>query len=113
MLVRLPTRQYLKATPWEDPEIYAKTSPITYVNRAKTPVLIQHGEKDRRVPIPNAYQMYQALQDRGVPVKMYVFEGYGHGVDTPRDIQALQEQNWNWFRRWVWGESDEVTEEEL
>ena len=27
------TRQYLKATPWEDPEIYRKTSPITYINK--------------------------------------------------------------------------------
>ena len=31
------TRNYLKATPWEDPEIYRKTSPITYINNAKTP----------------------------------------------------------------------------
>ncbi len=107
------TRQYLKATPWEDPEIYAKTSPITYVNQAKTPVLIQHGEKDQRVPIPNAYEMYQALQDRGVPVKMVVFEGYGHGVNTPKEQVALQEQNWNWFRRWIWGESDSDRVEEL
>ncbi len=33
------TRQYLKATPWDDPEIYRKTSPMTYINRAKTPTL--------------------------------------------------------------------------
>jgi dipeptidyl aminopeptidase/acylaminoacyl peptidase len=30
------TRQYLKATPWTDPEIYAKTSPITYITQART-----------------------------------------------------------------------------
>jgi dipeptidyl aminopeptidase/acylaminoacyl peptidase len=38
------TRQYLAATPWEDAEVYARTSPITYIRRAKTPTLIQHGE---------------------------------------------------------------------
>ena len=37
------TRHYLKATPWDDPEIYAKTSPITYIKSAKAPTLIQHG----------------------------------------------------------------------
>ncbi len=31
------TRQYLKATPWEDPEIYAKTSPMTYIKGARSP----------------------------------------------------------------------------
>ena len=48
------TRQYLKATPWDDPEIYRKTSPITYLKNARTPTLIQHVEVDKRVPIPNA-----------------------------------------------------------
>ena len=55
------TRQYLKATPWDDPEIYAKTSPITYIKQAKTPTLIQHGATDQRVPLPNAYELYQRL----------------------------------------------------
>jgi len=49
------TRQYLKGTPWDDPEIYRKTSPITYVSRARTPTLIQHGDQDKRVPPPNAF----------------------------------------------------------
>src|SRR6266850_1855811 len=56
------TPQYLHATPWDDPEIYKKTSPISYIAKAKTPTLIQHGENDRRVPIPNAYELRQALE---------------------------------------------------
>lgn len=42
------TRQYLKATPWDDPKIYADTSPMTYITQAKAPTLIQHGELDQR-----------------------------------------------------------------
>ncbi len=98
------TRQYLKATPWEDPEIYRKTSPISYVNSARTPTLIQHGELDRRVPIPNAYELYQALQDRGVPARMVVYKGFGHGIDKPKEQRHLMEENYDWFSRWVWGE---------
>ena len=45
------TIQYLKATPWADESIYKLTSPITNINNAKTPTLIQHGEFDKRVPI--------------------------------------------------------------
>ncbi len=98
------TRQYLKATPWDDPDIYQKTSPISYVKNAKTPTLIQHGELDKRVPIPNAYQLRQALEDRGVPVKMVVYKGFGHGIDKPKQHRAVLEQNFEWFTQWIWGE---------
>ncbi|HSO75147.1 MAG TPA: S9 family peptidase [Blastocatellia bacterium] len=98
------TRQYLQATPWDDPEIYKKTSPISYVKSARTPTLIQHGELDRRVPIPNAYELRQALEDRGVPVKMIVYKGFGHGIDKPKQQRAVMEQNYEWFSEWIWGE---------
>ncbi len=98
------TRQYLKSTPWDDPEIYRKTSPISYLKTAKTPTLIQHGELDKRVPIPNAYELYQGLKDRGVPVKMVVYKGFGHGIDNPKQQRAVLEENEAWFGRWIWGE---------
>jgi len=98
------TRQYLKGTPWDDPEIYRKTSPITYVNRAKTPTLIQQGDQDRRVPPPNSYELYQALKDRGVPVKLIFFKGFGHGITKPKQQRALMEQNYEWFSKYIWGE---------
>src|SRR5207302_5643842 len=68
------TRQYLKATPWEDPEIYAKTSPMTYIKSAKAPTLIQHGATDQRVPPPDAYELYRGLQDLGVPSKLIIYK---------------------------------------
>lgn len=38
------TRHYLGDIPWNDPEIYQKTSPMTYIKSACTPTLIQHGD---------------------------------------------------------------------
>ncbi len=99
------TRQYLKATPWDDPEIYRKTSPISYIATAKTPTLIQHGELDKRVPISNAYELYQALEDKGVPAKMIVYKGFGHGITKPKQQRAVMEHNYEWFSRWIWGET--------
>jgi dipeptidyl aminopeptidase/acylaminoacyl peptidase len=99
------TRQYLHATPWEDAEVYKKTSPITYIAKARTPTLIQHGENDRRVPIPNAYELRQALEDRGVPVKMVVYKGFGHGITKPKQQRAVMEENEKWFGQYIWGES--------
>jgi dipeptidyl aminopeptidase/acylaminoacyl peptidase len=98
------TAQYLHATPWDDPEIYKKTSPISYIAKAKTPTLIQHGENDRRVPIPNAYELRQALEDRGVPVRMVVYKGFGHGITKPKQQRAVMEENEKWFAQYIWGE---------
>jgi dipeptidyl aminopeptidase/acylaminoacyl peptidase len=106
------TRQYLNATPWNDPEIYAKTSPITYVKGAKAPTLIQHGAADQRVPLPNAFELYQGLQDFGVPVKLIVyrgFEGIGHGPTKPKSSRALMEHNLEWFDQYLFGGSTTAT----
>jgi dipeptidyl aminopeptidase/acylaminoacyl peptidase len=100
--ITLFTRQYLKATPWDDPEIYRKTSPISYVNQARTPTLIQHGELDKRVPIPNGYELRQALEDKNVPVKMIVYKGFGHGIDKPKQQRAVMEHNFEWFQKYIW-----------
>lgn len=99
------TRQYLKATPWDDPKVYADTSPMTYIKQAKTPTLIQHGDQDARVPIPNAFQLYQGLRDVNVPVRLSVFKGFGHGINKPKANRAAMEQNWEWFGKYIWGDS--------
>jgi dipeptidyl aminopeptidase/acylaminoacyl peptidase len=104
------TRQYLKATPWDDPDIYAKTSPMTTIKRAKTPTLIQHGEFDTRVPTPNAYELYQGLQDVGVPVKLIIYKGFGHGLNKPKAARAAMEHNWEWFDRHVLGGGEKTTQ---
>ena len=98
------TRQYLKATPWSDPAIYATTSPMTYINQARTPTLIQHGELDRRVPIANAYELFQGLQDVGVPARLVVYKGFGHGITKPKEQLAATWHNWQWFSKYIWGE---------
>ncbi|HEX6897088.1 MAG TPA: prolyl oligopeptidase family serine peptidase, partial [Bryobacteraceae bacterium] len=98
------TQQYLKATPWQDPGIYQRTSPIYYVNNAKTPTLIQHGDQDKRVPPPNAFELYQALKDRGVPVKLILYKGFGHPIDKPKQQRAVMEHNYDWFAKYIWNE---------
>jgi len=95
------TRQYLAASPWEDMEVYRKTSPMTYIKNAKVPVLIQHGDGDKRVPLPNAYELYQGLVDQGVKAKLVVFKGFGHGLNKPKAVRAALEQNLGWFSEHV------------
>jgi dipeptidyl aminopeptidase/acylaminoacyl peptidase len=98
------TRQYLKATPWDDPEIYARTSPITYIKQARTPTLIQHGAADQRVPLPNAFELYHGLQDNHVPTKLIVYQGFGgvgHGPSKPKSHRATMDHNIEWFDQYL------------
>lgn len=107
------TRQYLKATPWEDPEIYAKTSPITYIKGAKTPTMIQHGATDQRVPLPNAYELYQGLQDNHVPAKLIVYKGFeaiGHGPSKPKSHRATMDHNLEWFDQYLFQVATKTTQ---
>ena len=102
------------AGPVDDPEIYEKTSPMTYIKNARTPTLIQHGEFDRRVPIPNAYELRQGLEDRGVPVEMVVYKGFGHSINKPKSRRAVMWHNLVWFNHYLWGDVlPDLTEPEL
>jgi dipeptidyl aminopeptidase/acylaminoacyl peptidase len=109
------TRHYLKATPWDDPEIYAKTSPITYIKNAKAPTLIQHGATDQRVPPPNAFELSRGLQDVGVPSKLVIykgFEGVGHGPSKPKSSRAVMQHNLDWFDKYIFGNSSTSTSQQ-
>jgi dipeptidyl aminopeptidase/acylaminoacyl peptidase len=98
------TINYLGKDPAEDPAIYLKTSPMSYIRNAKTPTLIQHGELDRRVPIANAYELRQGLENRGVKVEMVVYKGFGHGITKPKSMRAVMQHNLSWFNHYIWGD---------
>lgn len=53
------------ATPWRDPQKLVERSPLTYVEKIKTPLLILHAERDLRCPIEQAEQLFAALQVLG------------------------------------------------
>ncbi len=98
------TIQYLGNDPIADPAIYQKTSPMSYIKKAKTPTLIQHGENDRRVPIANAYELRQGLEDRGVKVEMVVYKDFGHAITKPRSVRAAAQRNLAWFNHYIWND---------
>ena len=98
------TRDYLGANPWDDMEVYQKTSPMTYINSACTPTLIQHGDQDNRVPVPNAFELYQGLLDKGVEARLLIYPGMRHSSRKPRTQRHIMQTNLEWFNKWIWGE---------
>jgi dipeptidyl aminopeptidase/acylaminoacyl peptidase len=98
------TRQYLHATPWDDQEIYQKTSPMTTIKQAKTPTLIQLGSADKRVPVPDSYELYRGLQDQHVASRLILYTGFGHPITKPKSNRAVMQANLDWFNHYIWGE---------
>ncbi len=56
--------------PWEDPELYREHSPLTYAGRIRTPLLIQHSERDLRTTIGQAEELFTVLRSLRRPVRL-------------------------------------------
>jgi dipeptidyl aminopeptidase/acylaminoacyl peptidase len=102
------TTDYLSKSPFRDRSLYVETAPISNLANAKTPMLIQHGSDDRRVPISNATELYRGLKEMGVPVELFVYPGMGHPITKPRENHAVLHQNLTWFSHYLLGEALEL-----
>jgi dipeptidyl aminopeptidase/acylaminoacyl peptidase len=85
--------------PWTARDVYSKYSPMTYVDKAKTPLMMTHGEQDRRVPIAQAEEYYRALRKRGVEVQFVRYPREGHGIQEPNHQIDLIGRQLEWFDR--------------
>lgn len=74
----LMARYELGGPPWADPASYAAMSPITRVDRVRTPTLVLHGEDDLTCPVGQAQQWHTSLRDRGVPTELVLYPGAAH-----------------------------------
>lgn len=88
-------------TPWENPETYEEWSPSNFVTEFETPTLVVHGEKDYRVPVTQAMQLFTALQLRNVPSQFLYFPDEGHWILKPRNSVHWYESVIDWLRKWV------------
>lgn len=94
------TREYF-GLPWEAPEAYARHSPITHASRVATPLLLQHGENDRRIPLGQATKFYKALKEQGKVVEMEIYPRGGHVIYEPDLEREIMRRNLEWFKRWL------------
>lgn len=95
------TTDYLSSSPFRSREHYARTAPISNISNARTPMLIQHGSEDRRVPLSNATELYRGLKEMGVPVTLFIFPGMAHPITRPRENHAVLHQNLAWFGHYL------------
>jgi hypothetical protein len=86
--------EYFKL-PWENPDGYRQHSPLTHAAKVTTPLLIQHGDRDPRVPLATAQKFFRALSVLGKTVEMDIYPRGGHcllraAARTYRDAAKLR-----------------------
>ena len=92
---------YFKANPWDDWSKYDAHSPLRFIQNVKTPVMLQHGEADLRVPFSNSVMFYNALRRRNVPVRLLALPRQPHGPTEPRMILKVMQTNVEWFEKYI------------
>ena len=94
---------YMEKQPYEDWKVYDDHSPLRFVQNVKTPVLLQHGQADVRVPFSQGIMYYNALKRRGVPVRFLVLPRQPHGPAEPSMILKTAQTNLSWMLHYLQG----------
>jgi dipeptidyl aminopeptidase/acylaminoacyl peptidase len=88
---------------WDTFDTWRARSAMFNVKGVTTPTLIQHGESDRRVPISQGYELYNALKRQGVTTRMVVYPRQPHGIQEPKLMLDAMTRNLEWFDHYVLG----------
>ena len=82
---------------YDDPAVYSKSSPITFIKNVKTPTLILVGDSDGECPTPQSYEFWHALKTLGVETKLVVYEHEGHHFVKPEHLRDRVLRTVAWF----------------
>jgi dipeptidyl aminopeptidase/acylaminoacyl peptidase len=92
---------FFGASVYDDPAVYAKSSPITFIKQVKTPTLIIVGERDAECPAPQSYEFWHALRTLGVHTELVVYAGEGHMFVKASNRVDYQDRTVAWFQKYL------------
>jgi dipeptidyl aminopeptidase/acylaminoacyl peptidase len=103
---------WFHGAPWEDPQDFARRSPISYIDKVTTPLMLIEGESDYRTPPGDGgEQMFRALKYLKKPVVMVRFPGEDHELSRSgkpwHRIERLQHIV-GWFEKYLQGKKTET-----
>jgi len=87
--------------PWENAEVWTKQNPLSRAGNLKTPMLVTVGERDYRVPMNNAIQLWSALQRMKVPSRLLVFPEENHWILRGENSRFFYSEVHAWLERWL------------
>jgi dipeptidyl aminopeptidase/acylaminoacyl peptidase len=92
---------YFGASVYDNPAVYAKSSPITFIKRVKTPTLILVGDRDVECPVPQSYEFWHALKTLGVPTQFVVYPGEGHSIAKSDHRRNIMRRTVAWYNKYL------------
>jgi dipeptidyl aminopeptidase/acylaminoacyl peptidase len=92
---------FFGASVYDDPKVYAKSSPMEFIKNAKTPTLVLHGDRDSEVPTPQGYEFWHALKALGVATQLVIYTNEGHDVRRADHRLDIQERTVGWFDKYL------------
>ena len=92
---------YFGASVYDDPQVYAKSSAISFIKNVTTPTLSVVGDRDGECPAPQSFEFWHALRDLHVPAQLVVYPNEGHGFSDPAHRRDVQQRAMEWFARYM------------
>jgi dipeptidyl aminopeptidase/acylaminoacyl peptidase len=92
---------YFGKSVYDDPEVYARSSPINFIKNVTTPTFAYVGALDIECPAPQTQEFWHALHDLGVPTAIAIYPGEGHGLRDPAHIADSEQRVLDWFGRYL------------
>lgn len=86
----------LRSSPWEQPDLYVRNSPVFQAGKIGAPVLLIHGDIDF-VRLSQAQEMFTALARQGKDVTLITAYGEGHVVSSPGNARTVYQQAFEWL----------------
>jgi dipeptidyl aminopeptidase/acylaminoacyl peptidase len=88
---------YFGATVYDDPAVYAKSSPIDFIKQVKTPTLVVVGDRDGECPPAQSYEFWHALKTLGVKTQLVIYPNEGHMFHKPENQKDVLARTIGWF----------------
>jgi len=92
---------FFGASVYDDPKVYAQSSPMEFIKKVKTPTLVLHGERDSEVPTPQGYEFWHALKALGVPTRLVIYTDEGHSIRKPENQKDIIARSVAWFDQYL------------
>jgi dipeptidyl aminopeptidase/acylaminoacyl peptidase len=92
---------YFGASVYDDPAVYARSSPINFIKQVRTPTLVLVGDRDVECPAPQSYEFWRALRRLGVPTQLVVYPNEGHLIAKPAHRRDIARRTVGWLNKYV------------
>jgi dipeptidyl aminopeptidase/acylaminoacyl peptidase len=92
---------FFGASVYDDPMVYTKSAPMTFIKNVRTPTLVLVGDSDGECPPPQSYEFWHALKTLGVPTEFVIYPHEGHEFSDPNHSRDVIERAVSWFNRYL------------